>query len=386
MTHPAQLISKLPQVGTTIFSVVSALANEKNAVNLGQGFPDFNCDPDLVNAVSEAMKSGFNQYPPMPGAAPLRQEIVKKIQAQCGHEYDVDAEVTVTPGATEAILTAVLACVRTGDEVIVLEPSYDSYVPAITLAGGTPVFVSMEFGAEGYFIPWDKVAKAVTSKTKMLIINNPHNPTGMILTKKDITALINIVQDTDILILSDEVYEHMVYDNQPHESMSAYEELAKRSFVTASFGKTFHVTGWKIGYVVAPAPLMKEFRKVHQYNVFSVNTPMQYGIAAFLKNPSHYRNLPQFYQRKRDLFIEGLKKTQLTLVPTHGTFFQCANYSAISNQSEGDFCQWLIEEHGVAAIPISAFYHEPQESHTIRFCFAKKDETLQLALEKLSSL
>lgn len=386
MNHPATLISKLPQVGTTIFTVVSALANEKKAVNLGQGFPDFNCDPDLVNAVSDAMKAGCNQYPPMAGAAPLREEIVKKIKAQCGHEYDVNAEVTVTPGATEAILTTVLACVHPGDEVIVIEPCYDSYVPAITLAGGTPVFVSMEIGDDGYFIPWEKVAKAVTKKTRMIILNNPHNPTGMILSKKDITALTNIVQDTDILILSDEVYEHMVYDEQPHESMSAYPELAKRSFVTASFGKTFHVTGWKVGYIVAPAPLMAEFRKVHQYNVFSVNTPMQFGIAAYLKHPEHYRNLPQFYQRKRDMFIEGLKKTSLTLTPTHGTFFQCANYSAISNQTEGEFCQWLIEHHGVAAIPLSAFYHEPKESHMIRFCFAKKDETLQLALDKLASL
>lgn len=386
MNHPANLVSKLPNVGTTIFTVMSALATEKGAVNLGQGFPDFQCDPELVNAVSDAMKAGFNQYPPMQGILPLREEVAKKINTLYGYSYDPASEITITSGATQGILTTVLCCVHPGDEVIVIEPSYDCYVPAIELAGGIPVFVQMEVGAQGYSVPWDKVGAAVTPKTRLIMVNTPHNPTGSILRESDAQALIDIVAGTDILILSDEVYEHMVYDNQRHESLSRHPELAKRTFINSSFGKTYHVTGWKMGYVAAPAALMTEFRKVHQFNVFTANTPMQYGLASYMKNPMPYLELPAFYQRKRDLFRAGLEKTRFKLLPSDGTFFQCVEYGDISDLSEADFCKWLTTEMGVTAIPISAFYNQPKESGIVRFCFAKKDETLHQALERLASL
>lgn len=386
MSHPANLVSKLPNVGTTIFTVMSALATEKGAVNLGQGFPDFNCDPELINAVSQAMQSGFNQYPPMQGILPLREEVAKKINALYGHQYDPVSEITITSGATQGILTSILCCVHAGDEVIVIEPSYDCYVPAIELAGGIPVFVQMEVGPNGYSVPWDKVSAAVTSKTRLIMVNTPHNPTGSILREADAHALIDIVTGTDILILSDEVYEHMVYDNQRHESMSRHPELAKRTFINSSFGKTYHVTGWKMGYVAAPAALTTEFRKVHQFNVFTSNTPMQYGLAAYMKNPMPYLELPAFYQRKRDLFRAGLAKTRFKLLPSDGTFFQCVEYGDISDLSEAEFCKWLTIEMGVTAIPISAFYNQPKESGIVRFCFAKKDETLHQALERLATL
>jgi methionine aminotransferase len=386
MSHPANLVSKLPNVGTTIFTVMSALATEKGAVNLGQGFPDFNCDPELINAVSQAMQSGFNQYPPMQGILPLREEVAKKINALYGHQYDPVSEITITSGATQGILTSILCCVHAGDEVIVIEPSYDCYVPAIELAGGIPVFVQMEVGPNGYSVPWDKVSAAVTSKTRLIMVNTPHNPTGSILREADAHALIDIVTGTDILILSDEVYEHMVYDNQRHESMSRHPELAKRTFINSSFGKTYHVTGWKMGYVAAPAALTTEFRKVHQFNVFTSNTPMQYGLAAYMKNPMPYLELPTFYQRKRDLFRAGLAKTRFKLLPSDGTFFQCVEYGDISDLSEAEFCKWLTIEMGVTAIPISAFYNQPKESGIVRFCFAKKDETLHQALERLATL
>jgi methionine aminotransferase len=381
-----KLVSKLPQVGTTIFTVMSALASERGAVNLGQGFPDFDCDPVLVDAVTLAMKGGLNQYPPMTGIQPLRDAIARKIRTIYSQAYDAASEVTVTAGATQALLTAILCVVHPGDEVIVIEPAYDSYVPAIELAGGIPVFVQMEIGAQGYSVPWEKVSAAVTTRTRMILINSPHNPTGSILREADIDALNEIVTGTDILILSDEVYEHMVYDGARHESICRYPELAARAFVVSSFGKTYHVTGWKVGYVAAPAALTAEFRKVHQFNVFTVNTPVQHGLAAYLANPAPYLELPAFYQRKRDLFRARLGQTRFKLLPSDGTYFQCVDYSAISDMPEADFAKWLTVEIGVAAIPVSAFYRRPKESGIVRFCFAKKDDTLQTALDRLASL
>ena len=383
MTTPT-IISKLPAVGTTVFTLMSALAAEKNAVNLGQGFPDFHCDPVLPGLVSEAMQTGFNQYPPMTGVPLLREAIASKVAAIYGHCYDAASELTVTAGATQAILTVLLCCVHAGDEVIVIEPAYDSYVPAIKLAGGVPVFVQMVVTPDGYAIPWIQVAAAVTSKTRLIMINSPHNPTGSVLRAADIAALREIVAGTDILILSDEVYEHMVFDGQQHESICRYADLRERAFVISSFGKTYHVTGWKVGYVAAPAALTAEFRKVHQFNVFTVNTPMQHALGNYMTNPAPYLELPAFYQRKRDLFRAGLEGSRFRLLPSDGTYFQCVDYSTISTMPEADFARWLTTEIGVAAIPVSAFYQQPKESGIVRFCFAKKDETLQSALAKLS--
>jgi len=385
MTTPA-LPSRLPAVGTTVFSTMSALAAEHGAVNLGQGFPDFPCDPALIGQVGAAMQAGHNQYPMMTGAPVLREAIAAKIAAEYGATYHAGSEITVTAGATEALTGAILCCVHPGDEVIVIEPVYDSYLPAIALAGGVPVAVAMTLGEQGFAVPWDQVAAAVTPRTRLIIINSPHNPTGSILRAADIAALTDIVRGTAILILSDEVYEHMVYDGQRHESVCRYPELAERSFVVSSFGKTYHVTGWKIGYVAAPAALSAEFRKVHQYNVFSVNTPMQHAIAAYMADPAPYRTLPAFYQRKRDLFRDGLQGSRFTLLPADGTYFQCVKYEAISSILEAQFAQWLTTEIKVAAIPVSAFYSQGRESGIVRFCFAKQDETLRLALDRLAKL
>ncbi|MNS21068.1 Methionine aminotransferase [compost metagenome] len=378
--------SKLPQVGTTIFTLMSALAAEKQAVNLGQGFPDFACDPALLTAVNDAMQSGLNQYPLMTGAPALRKAIADKISALYGHRYHPDQEITVTAGATQALLTAIHCCIHPGDEVIVIEPAFDSYLPAIALAGGKAVCIQMELGENGYAVPWAKVAAAVSSKTRLIMINSPHNPTGSVLLPADLQALADIVRGSDILLLSDEVYEHMVYDGIEHASVSRHAELAARSFVVSSFGKTYHVTGWKIGYVAAPAALTAEFRKVHQYNVFSVNTPMQHAIAQYMQDPQPYLNLPKFYQRKRDLFRDGLKNTRFKLLPADGTYFQCVDYRAISDLPENEFAQWLTTEIGVAAIPVSAFYADGKDAGIVRFCFAKKDETLRAALERLNKV
>ncbi|WP_034297551.1 pyridoxal phosphate-dependent aminotransferase [Herbaspirillum sp. RV1423] len=386
MSQPANIVSKLPNVGTTIFTVMSALASEKGAVNLGQGFPDFDCDPALIDAVVGAMRAGLNQYPPMAGVPVLREAVAQKIKALHGHSYDPTSEITITAGATQGILTSILCAVHAGDEVIVIEPAYDCYVPAIELAGGIPVFVQMTVSSEGYSVPWDKVAAAVTGKTRLIMVNTPHNPTGSILKKADIDALADIVRNTDILVLSDEVYEHMVYDGQNHESLCRHPELAPRTFINSSFGKTYHVTGWKVGFVAAPAALTAEFRKVHQFNVFTVNTPVQYGLAEYMKNPAPYLELPAFYQKKRDLFRDGLKNTRFKLLPSDGTYFQCVEYGAISGLSEAEFSKWLTTDIGVAAIPVSAFYNTPKESGIVRFCFAKKDETLRLALDRLAKL
>lgn len=380
------LVSRLPQVGTTVFTQMSQLALEHDAVNLGQGFPDFACDPKLVDLVAEAMRAGHNQYAPMTGMPVLRQAIAAKIEATYGHRYDPNTEITVTVGASQAIHTAILAVVHPGDEVIVIEPAYDCYAPAIALAGGVVVPVAMRFDDAGFSMPWEQVAGAVTPRTRMIVVNTPHNPTGTILRQADLDALAAIVEGTSILVLSDEVYEHMVYDGAPHASVSRHPVLAERAFVVSSFGKAFHVTGWKIGHVAAPAALMVEFRKVHQYNVFCVTAPMQHAIAAYLEDPAPWRDLPAFYQAKRDLFRAGLAGSRFALLPSDGTYFQCVRYDAISDLSEADFSRWLTTEIKVAAIPVSAFYGQPKESRVVRFCFAKKDETLRLALARLARL
>ena len=380
------LVSRLPQVGTTVFTQMSQLALEHDAVNLGQGFPDFACDPKLVELVAEAMRAGPNQYAPMTGMPVLRQAIAAKIEATYGHRYDANTEITVTVGASQAIHTAILAVVHPGDEVIVIEPAYDCYAPAIALAGGVVAPVAMRFDEAGFSVPWDEVAAAVTPRTRMIVVNTPHNPTGTILRQADLDALAAIVDGTSILVLSDEVYEHMVYDGEPHASVSRDPRLAERAFVVSSFGKAFHVTGWKNGHVAAPAALITEFRKVHQYNVFCVTAPMQHAIAAYLQDPAPWRDLPAFYQAKRDLFRAGLAGSRFTLLPSDGTYFQCVRYDAVSDLSEADFARWLTTEIKVAAIPVSAFYGQPKESRVVRFCFAKKDETLQLALERLGRL
>ena len=380
------LRTRLPAVGTTIFTQMSQLAAEQGAVNLGQGFPDFDCDPKLVDLVDAAMRAGHNQYPFMTGVPALRAAIAAKIAALYGRDYDPATEITVTSGASQAIQSAILCSVHRGDEVIVIEPAYDCYAPAIALAGGAVVPVAMRVGPEGYSVPWDEVAAAATPRTRMIVVNSPHNPTGSILRAVDLDALAAIVDGTDILVLSDEVYEHMVFDGQEHASVARHPVLAERAFLISSFGKTYHVTGWKVGYVAAPPPLTAEFRKVHQYNVFTVNTPMQHGIAAYMADPAPYLGLPGFYQKKRDLFRAGLAGSRFELLPADGTYFQCVRYGAISDLPELEFAKWLTKEAKVAAIPVSAFYSQPTESGIVRFCFAKKDETLRKALETLSRL
>ena len=378
------LPSRLPDVGTTIFTVMSQLAVQHQAINLGQGFPDFECDPRLQALVTEAMRAGHNQYAPMTGIPALREAIAAKVARLYGHAYDPAAEVTVTAGATQALLTAILCAVHPGDEVIVLEPVYDSYVPAIRLAGGRAVPVPLN--APDYGVPWDKVKAAITPRTRLLMLNSPHNPSGAVFSAADLDALEAVVRDTNVLIVSDEVYEHIVFDGALHQSVSRRPALAERSFVISSFGKTFHTTGWKIGYCVAPAPLSAEFRKVHQFNVFSVSTPMQHGLANFLKDPAPYESLPAFYQTKRDRFRAALAGSRFRLLPCPGTYFQVVDYSAISDETEEAFARRLTMEHKVAAIPVAAFYDRPVERRVVRFCFAKKDETLDLATERLRRL
>ncbi len=380
--------SRLPNVGTTIFTVMSALATQHQAVNLGQGFPDFGCDPALVDAVTAAMRQGLNQYPPMPGVPALREAIAAKIEALYGRHYDAGAEITVTAGATQAILTAILCCAGPGDEVIVLEPCYDSYVPNIELSGARVVRVPL---TPGSFRPdFDRLAAALSPRTRAILINSPHNPSGMVWSAQDMLRLQELLAPTDALVISDEVYEHMVYAPLRHESAARYPGLAARSFIVSSFGKTCHVTGWKVGYVAAPAILTAEFRKVHQFNVFTVNTPMQYGIAAYMQDPRPYLELPSFYAAKRDLFRAGLAQTRFRLLPCEGTYFQCAAIDELSvperDLSEADFCQWLTREIGVAAIPLSAFYGDGFDQKVIRFCFAKQDGTLDNALARLARL
>jgi methionine transaminase len=403
------LVSRLPAVGTTIFTVMSALAAQHGAVNLGQGFPDFDCDPKLLDAVNAAMRAGHNQYPPMTGIAPLREAVAAKIEACYGKRYDPGSEITITAGATQAILTAILAVVHPGDEVIVLEPNYDSYAPNIELAGGAVVRVAL---TPGTFRPdFPAIAAALTPRTRAIIVNSPHNPSATIWRREDMQRLATLLEPTDTLLISDEVYEHMVYDGEAaadrppeggegslggpraeraggsqHHSASSFPGLAERAFVVSSFGKTFHVTGWKIGTVAAPASLSAEFRKVHQFNVFTVNTPMQHALAAYLANPAPYLGLGAFYQAKRDLFRAGLAATRLRLLPSEGSYFQCVDYAAVSDLGEEAFCRWLTTEIGVAAIPLAAFYADGRDQRIARLCFAKRDETLRLALDRLARL
>ena len=380
--------SKLPHVGTTIFTVMSALAQECKAVNLGQGFPDFDCDPKLIDAVTDAMRQGLNQYPSMLGVLELRQAIADKIERLYGRRYDVQNEITVTAGATQAIINAVLAVVRPGDEVIVLEPCYDSYIPNIELAGGTVVRVPL---TPGTFRPdFDRIAAAITPRTRLMMINTPHNPSATVWSREELLQLQEILAPTSVILISDVVYEHMVYAPLQHTSVSSFNSLAERAFVISSFGKTYHVTGWKVAYCAAPASFTHEYRKVHQFNVFTVNTPVQYGLARYMADPRPYEQLPAFYQHKRDLFRAGLARTKFQLLPSEGSYFQCARIDGLAvpekNLSEADFCLWLTREIGVAAIPLSAFYADGFDQRVIRFCFAKRDETLQTALDRLARL
>ncbi|MGD2029955.1 MAG: methionine aminotransferase [Desulfobacterales bacterium] len=378
------LRSKLPDVGLTIFSVMTKLSNDYNAINLSQGFPDFDVHSDLLNLVNKYMRSGHNQYAPMQGVLILREMIADKVRELYNAVYDPVSEITVTSGATEALFAAITAVVHNGDEVIVLEPAFDSYVPAIELNGGIPIYVKFRFPE--YRIDWDEVQQAVTSKTRLIILNSPHNPTGAVWSGDDITALKHIVKNTDILILSDEVYEHIIFDGIRHESISYHPELVSRSFVISSFGKTYHTTGWKIGYCLAPAALSKEFQKVHQFLTFASNTPIQFAYAEFMRNKDVYLNLSAFYQEKRDRFLKSIEKSYFKPIPCRGTYFQMLDYSEISDESDIDFSKRLIIEYGVASIPPSVFYHQKDDHHVLRFCFAKKDETLDRAGEKLCKI
>ena len=380
-----QLQSKLPKVGTTIFSVMSQLAIEHKAVNLGQGFPDFDGPQALRDALAAAMNSGKNQYAPMTGIAKLREQIALKSERLYGCRTSPDTEVTVTSGATEALFAAIAASVSSGDEVIVLDPCYDSYEPAIDLAGGHAVHVPLQLG--DFSVDWQRVKDAITPKTRMILVNSPHNPTGAVFSAADLDALAQITRGTDILILSDEVYEHIVFDGAPHQSVLRHAELAARSFVVSSFGKTYHCTGWKVGYCVAPPALSAEFRKVHQYLTFCTFQPAQWAFAEVLeRDPQHYLDLPAFYQAKRDHFRVLLSHSKFKLLPVSGAYFQLVDYSAISERDDLTFCEWLIREAGVAAIPVSAFYESPPNSRLVRFCFAKNDATLAAAAERLCRL
>jgi len=376
--------SKLPGVSTTIFTVMSKLAAEHNAINLSQGFPDYACDPNLVELVTKAMQDGFNQYAPMPGSPVLKETIAAKVENLYKVKYNPDTEITVTAGGTQAIFTALAAIINAGDEVIIFEPAYDSYAPTIKLLGG--LVKTYELAPPDYAIDWDMVKKLFTSKTRMIILNSPQNPTGSILSADDMKALIKLVSGTDILILSDEVYEHLIYDEQKHQSVMLYPELKQRSFIVASFGKLLHATGWKLGYCLAPEKLTKEFRKVHQFNVFSVNSPMQQAIATYLQTPANYTGIAAFFQEKRDYFRSLLAESRLELLPCNGSYFQCVSYRNISEEKDTDFSMRLIKEFGVATIPVSAFYQKGTDHKIIRFCFAKEHETLALAAEKLKNI
>lgn len=377
-------MSKLPNVGTTIFTVMSGLAAQHAAINLSQGFPDFDCNETLKHLVNEAMEAGYNQYAPMAGILPLREAIAEKIHRLYGQTVNADTEITVTPGGTYAIFTAIATVIGPGDEVIIFEPAYDSYIPNVLVNGGVPVRIPLSF--PDYHIDWSLVRSKITPRTKMIMLNTPHNPTGSILTANDIAELEKLVAEYNIYILSDEVYEHLVYDGQEHLSILRYPALLKNSFVTFSFGKVFHITGWKMGYCVAPAHLMAEYRKVHQYLCFSVNTPMQYGLAKFLQQPDQYLGLPAFFQEKRDYFLSLMKDTRFTPLHSSGSYFQLMKYDRISDERDKDFSIRITKEFGVASIPVSAFYEDGKDDHVVRFCFAKKHETLEKAVERLRKI
>ena len=378
------ILSKLPHVGTTIFTVMSKLAHECGAINLSQGFPDFPIDENLIELVEQAMRAGHNQYAPMPGVPALRETIAAKVQRLYGHAYDPETEVTVTAGGTQAIFTALGAVVHPGDEVIIVDPAYDCYAPTVELFGGRPVHVRL--GSDMRFDA-DALKAAITPRTRVLMINTPHNPAGTILRDADMRRIADMLRGTDILLLSDEVYEHLVFDGESHASAINYPELRDRAYVIFSFGKVFHTTGWKMGYALAPRALMKEFRKVHQFNVFSANTPVQHALAEYMKDPLRYEQVPAFYEEKRDRFLVGLRASRFEPLACEGSYFQLVDYSRISEEPDTVFAERLAREFGVAAIPISVFYKEPPTGQRIlRFCFAKQEETLDNAIEKLCEI
>ena len=378
------LPSKLPNVGTTIFTVMSQMAIDCNAVNLGQGYPDFAMPTELTSLVDAAMKNGFNQYTHMNGLPLLRTRLAEKIEKLYGAYFNPESQITVTPGGTYAIYTALTTVLQPGDEVIVFEPAYDSYIPNIEINGAKPILVSLQF--PDYSIPWDEVRTKVNSRTKMIMLNTPHNPTGMVLSENDIQELRNTVKETQILILSDEVYEHLIYDGIAHQSILRYSDLMERSFVCFSFGKTYHCTGWKLGYCISSPALMKEFRKVHQFNCFSCDTPKQVAIADYLLNEEAYLGLGSFLQKKRDYFRELMKTTPFKCIPSHGSYFECYSYGHFSKEKDKDLAIRLTKDYGIATIPVSAFYKNGEDNHVLRFCFAKKEETLEKAVAKLVQL
>lgn len=379
-----QLTSKLPNIGTTIFTTMSALAREHNAINLSQGFPDFDCSPKLRGLANHYIQSGFNQYAPMPGTLQLRERVAEIISVSYGRDYHPDTEITITAGATQAIYTALAAFIHPGDEVIVFEPAYDCYVPAIEIHGGIPVYSQLTAG--DFSINWNDVRSKINTKTKAILINSPHNPSGTTITERDIKELEKITEGTNIIVISDEVYEHMVFDGKPHQSVARSKSLAERSVLVSSFGKTIHTTGWKIGYVAAPKDLMTEFRKVHQFLVFAVNHPLQLALADFLKDQSNYSELKDFYQAKRDLFLKLTSGSRLVPLKTTGTYFQLMSYKAISDESDTDLAIRLTKEKKLATVPLSVFYSQKTDNKLLRFCFAKKDETLEKAAEIICSL
>jgi methionine aminotransferase len=376
-----QLQSKLPDVGTTIFTVMSGLANQYNAINLGQGFPDYPMDVALMNKVSEAMQKGWNQYVPMQGYMPLRESIAEKVEYLYGTKISPDTQITITPGGTYAIYTALTTVLQPGDEVIVFEPAYDSYIPNIEINGAVPVLIDLKFPE--YKIDWEEVKQKITPKTRVIMLNTPHNPTGAVLGEDDMRQLQSIVKGTNIFILSDEVYEHLIFDNIPHQSILRYPELLERSLVCFSFGKTYNCTGWKLGYCITSPELMVEYRKVHQFNAFCCHTPSQVALAEFLKNKEAYLSLSGIMQQKRDYFIELMKQTKFDLLKSFGSYFICARYDRISDEGDKDFAVRITKEFGVATIPVSAFYKAGTDNKVVRFCFSKKKDTLEAAVERL---
>ena len=381
MTSPLKIKSKLPNAATTIFTTMSTMANELKAINLSQGFPDFEVSPKLISLVNSYMQKGFNQYAPMQGALRLREVVSNSFMSNHGKSYDPVSEITITSGATQAIYVAITTVVQPGDEVIVVEPAFDIYHPAIEMLGGISVPIKLK--APEYKIDWNEFKSLITDKTSMIIINTPHNPTSSVLDKADMLELQKITRGTNITVVSDEVYEHIIFDGEQHESVCRFPDLASRSFLIGSFGKTFHVTGWKIGFCLAPEPMMREFRKIHQNVVFAGNHPMQLAIAEYMEDPENYLHVSDFYQQKRDYFIKLMEGSRLKPVAAHGTYFQLFDYSAISDKSDMDFTRWLAKEIGVATIPLSYFYTDKFDNKNIRICFAKNDNTLELAAEKL---
>lgn len=384
MQYPNAIKSKLPKVGTTIFTVMSKLATEENAINLSQGFPDFPSSSELSELVFKYMKDGYNQYAPMPGVPALREVLSKKIEKLYSTKYNPETEITITAGATQAIYTAITAIIEEEDEVIIFTPAYDCYAPAIELNGGKPVYVQLQ--SPNYKIDWNYVKRMITRKTKMIIINTPHNPTGSVLSAADMLQLEKIVKSSNIVVLSDEVYEHIIFDKQEHQSVARYPTLAEHSFAVYSFGKTFHNTGWKMGYCIAPENLMAEFRKVHQFNVFSCNTPVQYALAEYLQNEDNYKSLPSFYQQKRDLFLDRIKGSKFKVKPATGTYFQLLDYSSITDEKDTEYAIRLTKENKLASIPVSVFYNTDPGGSVLRFCFAKQDETIEKAAEILCKI